>query len=242
MLRVEQIAVAYGAIDALHGISLEVGQGEVVALLGANGAGKTTLLRTISGLHRAKSGAIRFEGELLANSSAESRVKRGLAHVPEGRRIFPGLTVRENLDVATTVWRRRGMSAAGDLDNVFALFPRLRERATQLGWSLSGGEQQMLAIGRALMARPKMLLLDEPSLGLAPRLSERGLSAHRRHQRQGGDGAAGRAEHGPRLGGGTARLCDREWPYRAGGSGARTGAPSAGARSLSGSVGHVPTC
>ena len=161
MLKIEKVAVAYGAIDALHGISLEVGQGEVVALLGANGAGKTTLLRTISGLHRAKSGAIRFEGDLLANSSAESRVKRGLAHVPEGRRIFPGLTVRENLDVATTVWRRRGMSAAGDLDNVFALFPRLKERANQLGWSLSGGEQQMLAIGRALMARPKMLLLDE---------------------------------------------------------------------------------
>ena len=171
MLRIEQLAVAYGAIDALHGVSLEVGQGEVVALLGANGAGKTTLLRTISGLHRPKSGAIRFEGEPLANSSAESRVKRGLAHVPEGRRIFPGLTVRENLDVATTVWRRRGMSADGDLDTVFALFPRLKERATQLGWSLSGGEQQMLAIGRALMARPKMLLLDEPSLGLAPRLS-----------------------------------------------------------------------
>ena len=171
MLTIEKLGVAYGAIDALHGISLEVGQGEVVALLGANGAGKTTLLRTISGLHRPKSGAIRFEGEPLANSSAESRVKRGLAHVPEGRRIFPGLTVRENLDVATTVWRRRGMSADGDLDTVFALFPRLKERATQLGWSLSGGEQQMLAIGRALMARPKMLLLDEPSLGLAPRLS-----------------------------------------------------------------------
>ena len=172
MLKIEKLAAAYGAIDALHGISLEVGQGEVVALLGANGAGKTTLLRTISGLHRPKSGAIRFEGELLANSSAESRVKRGLAHVPEGRRIFPGLTVRENLDVATTVWRRRGMSADGDLDLVFALFPRLKERATQLGWSLSVGEQQMLAIGRALMARPKMLLLDEPSLGLAPQVVE----------------------------------------------------------------------
>ena len=172
MLKVEQIGVAYGAIDALHGISLEVGQGEVVALLGANGAGKTTLLRTISGLIRPKSGGIRFEGEPLGNSSAETRVKRGISHVPEGRRIFPGLTVRENLDVATTVWRRRGMSAAADLDNVYALFPRLKERASQLGWSLSGGEQQMLAIGRALMARPKMLLLDEPSLGLAPRLSE----------------------------------------------------------------------
>ena len=169
MLKIEQLAVAYGAIDALHGISLEVGQGEVVALLGANGAGKTTLLKTISGLQRPKSGAIRFEGEPLANSSAESRVKRGLAHVPEGRRIFPGLTVRENLDVAATVWRRRGMSADGDL-TLFALFPGSRS-ARPAGWSLSGGEQQMLAIGRALMARPKMLLLDEPSLGLAPRLS-----------------------------------------------------------------------
>jgi len=172
MLKIEQIGVAYGAIDALHGISLEVGKGEVEALLGANGAGKTTLLRTVSGLIRPKSGGIRFEGELLGSSSAEARVKRGIAHVPEGRRIFPGLTVRENLDVATTVWRRRGMSAAADLDTVYALFPRLKERASQLGWSLSGGEQQMLAIGRALMARPKMLLLDEPSLGLAPRLSE----------------------------------------------------------------------
>ena len=171
MLKIDQLAVAYGAIEALHGISLEVGKGEVVALLGANGAGKTTLLRTISGLHRAKSGEIRFEGEALGRDSAESRVTRGIAHVPEGRRIFPGLTVRENLDVATTIWRRRGMSAAGDLDNVYALFPRLKERSSQLGWSLSGGEQQMLAIGRALMARPKMLLLDEPSLGLAPRLS-----------------------------------------------------------------------
>jgi len=171
MLKVDTVAVAYGAIEALHGISLEVAEGEVVALLGANGAGKTTLLRTISGLHRVKSGEIRFEGELLGRDSAESRVKRGISHVPEGRRIFPGLTVRENLDVATTIWRRRGMSAADDLDNVYALFPRLKERSSQLGWSLSGGEQQMLAIGRALMGRPKMLLLDEPSLGLAPRLS-----------------------------------------------------------------------
>ena len=168
MLRIDGLTVAYGAIEALHGLSLEVGKGEVVALLGANGAGKTTLLRTISGLLRPKAGAIAFDGEGFGRSSAESRVKRGLAHVPEGRRIFPGLTVKENLDVATTVWRRRGMSAEADLANVFTLFPRLRERETQLGWSLSGGEQQMLAIGRALMSRPKMLLLDEPSLGLAP--------------------------------------------------------------------------
>ncbi|MCC7275394.1 MAG: ABC transporter ATP-binding protein [Alphaproteobacteria bacterium] len=172
MLAVDRLTVAYGAIGALHGVSLEVAKGEVVALLGANGAGKTTLLRTISGLLKAKEGVIAFDGSPLGRSSAESRVRRGLAHVPEGRRIFPGLTVLENLDVATTVWKRRGMSAAADLDTVFALFPRLRERAGQLGWSLSGGEQQMLAIGRALMARPKMLLLDEPSLGLAPRLSE----------------------------------------------------------------------
>ena len=172
MLKIDGLTVAYGAIEALHGISMEVAQGEVVALLGANGAGKTTLLRTISGLLRPKSGEVRFEGEALGRSSAESRVKRGIAHVPEGRRIFPGLTVMENLDVATTIWRRRGMSSAEDLATVFALFPRLQERARQLGWSLSGGEQQMLAIGRALMARPKMLLLDEPSLGLAPRLSE----------------------------------------------------------------------
>ncbi|MBV8188305.1 MAG: ABC transporter ATP-binding protein [Alphaproteobacteria bacterium] len=171
MLTIDRLAVAYGGVEALHGVSLAVGRGEVVALLGANGAGKTTLLRTISGLLRPRSGDILFEGERLESSSAESRVKRGIAHVPEGRRIFPGLTVRENLDVATTVWRRRGMSADDDLTRVFALFPRLKERARQLGWSLSGGEQQMLAIGRALMARPKMLLLDEPSLGLAPRLS-----------------------------------------------------------------------
>jgi branched-chain amino acid transport system ATP-binding protein len=172
MLAIDRLSVAYGAIQALHGISLEVRKGEVVALLGANGAGKTTLLRTISGLLRPASGAITLDGEALGRSSAESRVKRGIAHVPEGRRIFPGLTVMENLDVATTVWKRRGMSAEADLATVFALFPRLQERRAQLGWSLSGGEQQMLAIGRALMARPKVLLLDEPSLGLAPRLSE----------------------------------------------------------------------
>jgi len=172
MLKIDGLTVAYGAIEALHGISLEVAKGEVVALLGANGAGKTTLLRTISGLLRQKVGVVSFDGEDFGRNSAEIRVRRGLAHVPEGRRIFPGLTVKENLDVATTVWKRRGMSAEGDLANVFALFPRLLERQTQLGWSLSGGEQQMLAIGRALMSRPKMLLLDEPSLGLAPRLSE----------------------------------------------------------------------
>ena len=132
MLKIEQLAVAYGAIDALHGISLEVGQGEVVALLGANGAGKTTLLGTISGLHRPKSGAIRFEGEPLANSSAESRVKRGLAHVPEGRRIFPGLTVRENLELGlSAVPHRTAALRRQRLEEVFRHFPRLEERIAQ---------------------------------------------------------------------------------------------------------------
>jgi len=141
-------------------------------LLGANGAGKTTLLRCLSGLHRHSGGTIRFDGVRLGRMSVERRVMRGLAHAPEGRRVFPGLTVRENLEVATSGWRRWGMGVAEDLARVFSLFPRLQERAGQLAWSLSGGEQQMLAIGRALMARPKMLLLDEPSLGLAPLLAE----------------------------------------------------------------------
>jgi branched-chain amino acid transport system ATP-binding protein len=153
-------------------VSLEVHEGEIVALLGANGAGKTTLLRTLSGLHRQSSGSITFAGVLLDRMSTEERVRRGLAHAPEGRRVFPGLTVRENLKVATSSWRRSGVSDHNDFDRVFGLFPRLRERSAQLAWSLSGGEQQMLAIGRALMARPKMLLLDEPSLGLAPMLAE----------------------------------------------------------------------
>jgi branched-chain amino acid transport system ATP-binding protein len=151
---------------------MEVQQGEIVALLGANGAGKTTLLRTLSGLHRQSTGSISFGGIVLDRMSAEERVRRGLAHAPEGRRVFPGLTVRENLEVATSGWRRRQASLDDDLERVFTLFPRLRERVGQLAWSLSGGEQQMLAIGRALMSRPKMLLLDEPSLGLAPILAD----------------------------------------------------------------------
>jgi len=172
MLRVDALTANYGPIQALQGIALEVKPGEVVALLGANGAGKTTLLRTLSGLHRGFTGTVAFDGRELAKLSAERRVRLGMAHVPEGRRVFPGLTIRENLEVATSAWRKRGMSIDEDLGKVFALFPRLKERIDQLAWSLSGGEQQMLAIGRALMARPKMLLLDEPSLGLAPLLAE----------------------------------------------------------------------
>jgi branched-chain amino acid transport system ATP-binding protein len=172
MLACSGLTVAYGDTIALRDVSLELRAGETVALIGANGAGKTTLLRTISGLHRPRAGSIRFGGEPLDRMSCEQRVRSGIAHAPEGRRVFPGLSVEENLRVATTPWRRFGESAADDFQRVYDLFPRLKERRRQLGWSLSGGEQQMLAIGRALMARPTLLLLDEPSLGLAPLLAE----------------------------------------------------------------------
>jgi branched-chain amino acid transport system ATP-binding protein len=172
MLDIDALCVSYGAVQALDKVSLTVAKGESVALLGANGAGKTTLLRAISGLERAKSGDIRFAGESILGVAAEMRVRAGVAHSPERRRIFPGLTVRENLDVATSSWRKFGQSHAEDLDRVFDLFPRLKQRVGQYGWSLSGGEQQMLAIGRALMSRPRILLLDEPSLGLAPLISD----------------------------------------------------------------------
>jgi branched-chain amino acid transport system ATP-binding protein len=172
MLTCDDLTVAYGDIVALHGVNITVKAGETVALIGANGAGKTTLLQTISGLNKVRSGDIVFESASLTTVPSERRVRLGIAHAPEGRRIFPGLTVEENLSLATAPWRRWNQSIADDLGRVFDLFPRLKERRRQLGWSLSGGEQQMLAIGRALMARPRILLLDEPSLGLAPRLAE----------------------------------------------------------------------
>jgi len=170
VLRVESRDVAYGEIQALRGVALQVGRGEIVTILGNNGAGKTTTLKTISGLLRPTAGTITLEDEPLVGVPAHAIVARGVAHVPEGRRIFNRLTVRENLTMGA--YLRSDAGIAADLDRVFALFPRLAERVTQVAGTLSGGEQQMLAIGRALMANPRVLLLDEPSMGLAPVLVE----------------------------------------------------------------------
>ena len=169
MLKIDNIDVYYGAIHALKGISLEVNEGEIVTLIGANGAGKSTTLRTISGLLKPKTGSITFLGQNIAGVRAHEILKTGISQVPEGRRVFAEMTVMENLDLGAFV-RKDKAGIQQDLKHVFELFPRLEERKNQSAGTLSGGEQQMLAMGRALMSRPKLLLLDEPSMGLAPLL------------------------------------------------------------------------
>lgn len=178
MLRVDQLVVDYGAVHALTGVSLDVGPGELVAILGSNGAGKSTLLRTISGLVRARSGSITIDGEDVTSTPPERIARLGIAHVPEGRKIFGSLSVAQNLLIGATS-RADASDTAADFERVYAMFPVLHERRTQDGWSLSGGQQQMLAIGRALMSRPRLLMLDEPSLGLAPLLVRQVLATVR---------------------------------------------------------------
>lgn len=170
MLKVENIHVYYGAIHAVKDVSLEVNEGEIVTLIGANGAGKSTVLQTISGLIRAQRGNIEFLGNSISSTAAHKIVGQGLAQVPEGRRIFLQMTVQENLEMGAFTQGKSNIDA--DLDHVFKLFPRLLERRRQVAGTLSGGEQQMLAMGRALMSHPKLLMLDEPSMGLAPILVE----------------------------------------------------------------------
>ena len=169
-LEIKDLRVHYGKIEAIKGVSVVVNQGEIVTLIGANGAGKTTILKTISGLRNVSSGDITFDGKSINKIPAHERVDLGISQVPEGRGIFPGMTVLENLEMGKFNRKDRKAEMDEDLDRVYTLFPRLKERATQAGGTLSGGEQQMLAIGRALMARPKVLLLDEPSMGLAPQM------------------------------------------------------------------------
>lgn len=171
MLELKDVHTYYGNIHALKGISLSVNQGEIVTLIGSNGAGKSTTLRTIQGINRPRSGSIIFEGEALEKLPAHEIAFRGVAQSPEGRMIFPRMTVLENLEMGAYA-RKDNSGIKDDLDRVFTLFPRLKERITQKGGTLSGGEQQMLAMGRALMARPRILLLDEPSMGLSPLLVE----------------------------------------------------------------------
>ncbi len=172
LLEVEDIHTFYGSIEALKGVSLEVEEGEIVTLIGSNGAGKSTTLRSISGLTPPRVGSIRFEGQEIGETPPQDIVRLGIAHAPEGRKIFPRMSVRENLELGAFL-RKDADGISEDMDRVYDLFPRLKEREKQKAGTMSGGEQQMLAIGRALMARPKLVMLDEPSMGLAPQVVER---------------------------------------------------------------------
>jgi branched-chain amino acid transport system ATP-binding protein len=184
LLKVDSIVAGYGECVVLNGVSLHVNEGEIVTLIGANGAGKTTTLMCVSGIHRVRSGKVFFQGEDISRAAPHDLVGRGLAQVPEGRKIFPRLTVLENLEMGA--YRRRDADGiARDMQRVFKLFPVLEQRTAQLGGTLSGGEQQMLAIGRALMSAPKLLLMDEPSMGVAPLLIVRIFEAIQELNRQG---------------------------------------------------------
>jgi len=176
LLNIDGLSVAYGQVSALRDVSISINAGEAVALVGANGAGKSTLFKSIVGFLRPRSGRIQFLGRDMAGVSPERRARLGLGYAPEGRRVFPGMTVRENLEVAVFAGKTERDQR---LQRAFALFPQLAERHAQLAWQLSGGQQQMLAIGRALMGRPRLLLLDEPSLGLSPKLADEVLAAVR---------------------------------------------------------------
>jgi branched-chain amino acid transport system ATP-binding protein len=176
LLNIDGLSVAYGQVSALRDVSISINAGEAVALVGANGAGKSTLFKSIVGFLRPRSGRLHFLGKDMAGVSPERRARLGLGYAPEGRRVFPGMTVRENLEVAVFAGKTEREQR---LQRAFALFPQLAERHAQLAWQLSGGQQQMLAIGRALMGRPRLLLLDEPSLGLSPKLADEVLAAVR---------------------------------------------------------------
>jgi branched-chain amino acid transport system ATP-binding protein len=185
LLEVKDLKVAYGKIQAIKGISLNVKQGEIVTLVGANGAGKTTLLKTISGILKPSDGVINFEGKDIQGIAPHDRVIEGLCQAPEGRGIFPGMTVLENLEMGKYARKDWKNELKEDLDRIYILFPRLKERQSQTGGTLSGGEQQMLSIGRALMSRPRLLLLDEPSMGLAPMFIQQIFNIIREIQTQG---------------------------------------------------------
>ena len=185
LLEINDLRVSYGKIEAIKGISLKVNQGEIVTLVGANGAGKTTLLKTISGLLKPSAGIISFDGKDIQSIAPHDRVLEGLCQAPEGRGIFPGMTVLGNLEMGKFARKEWKSELAEDLDRVYTLFPRLKERQNQAGGTLSGGEQQMLSIGRALMSRPRLLLLDEPSMGLAPMFIKQIFNIIREIQTQG---------------------------------------------------------
>lgn len=184
LLEIEDLRVRYGNIEAVKGISLQIEEGEIVALIGGNGAGKSTTLKTISGLTKPSSGKIRFRGESIGDLPAHEVMTKGISQVPEGRRIFPRMSVRDNLDMGAFK-RKDTADIKLDIERVFELFPVLKERVKQAGGTLSGGEQQMLAIGRAMMSRPKLLMLDEPSMGLAPLMVEKIFEAIARINREG---------------------------------------------------------